>query len=60
MRVETPRGTARVKVARRQGTIVNVSPEFDDCVRLAAEAGISVKDAQALVMQAYLGSRTKA
>ena len=60
VRVETPHGTARVKVARRQGAIVNAVPEFDDCVRLAAEAGISVKDVQALVMQAYLGSRTKA
>ena len=55
--VDTPHGTARVKVARRAGAIVNAAPEFDDCARLASAAGISVKDAQALVMKAYLDSR---
>ena len=55
--VRTPHGTARVKVANRAGVIVNATPEFDDCVRLASAAGISVKDAQALIMKAYLDQR---
>jgi uncharacterized protein (TIGR00299 family) protein len=55
--VTTPHGAARVKVARRAGAIVNAAPEFDDCTRLASAAGISVKDAQALVMKAYLDQR---
>jgi hypothetical protein len=55
--VSTPHGTARVKVARRAGEVMNASPEFDDCARLASAAGISVKDAQALVMKAYLDGR---
>jgi hypothetical protein len=52
--VTTPHGVARVKVAHRHGVAVNALPEFDDCARLAAKAGVSVKDVQALVMQAYL------
>ena len=56
--VDTPHGTARVKVARRAGAVINVSPEFDDCSRLASSARISVKDAQALVMKAYLDTRS--
>jgi hypothetical protein len=55
--IATAHGTARVKVARRAGTIVNAAPEFEDCTRIAAAAGIPVKDAQALVMQAYRATR---
>jgi hypothetical protein len=55
--VTTPHGAARVKVATRGGAIVNAAPEFDDCTRLASVAGISVKDAQTLVMKAYLDQR---
>jgi pyridinium-3,5-bisthiocarboxylic acid mononucleotide nickel chelatase len=55
--VETPHGSARIKIARRAGTIVNAVPEFEDCTRLAAVGRLSVKDAQALVMKAYLDSR---
>jgi uncharacterized protein (TIGR00299 family) protein len=52
--VETPAGPVRVKVARRGGEILNVSPEFDDCLRLAAESGRPVKEIQALASSAYL------
>src|SRR4051812_23298889 len=34
--VETAVGTVRVKVASRDGQILNATPEFDDCARLAA------------------------
>ena len=37
-------GTVRVKIARNQGRIVNLSPESDDCRRVAAETGASWKD----------------
>ena len=36
--VETPYGPIRVKVARRDGRILNAAPEFDDCVAAAADA----------------------
>ncbi len=52
--VETPAGPIRVKVARRNGEILNAAPEFDDCVRAAAEHGRPVKDIQALASKAFV------
>jgi uncharacterized protein (DUF111 family) len=52
--VETPIGPVRVKVARRQGRVVNAAPEFEDCARLARERQLPVKDVQAIAMKAYL------
>ena len=45
--VETPFGAVRCKIARRAGDLVNASPEFDDCVRVATERGVPVKDVHA-------------
>ena len=52
--VTTPYGAVRIKVARRNGEVLNVSPEFDDCARLAAERNVAVKDVQAVAMKSYL------
>ena len=52
--VDTPFGAVRIKVARRHGEILNASPEFDDCTRIAAAAGRPVKDVQAAAMKAYM------
>ena len=52
--VQTPFGAVRVKVARRNGEILNASPEFDDCARLARERSVPVKEVQALAMKAFL------
>ncbi len=52
--VQTPLGEVRVKVARRGGEVVNASPEFDDCARLAAAHGVPVKQVLALASRAYL------
>lgn len=57
--VDTPVGCVRFKVARRQGLVLNASPEFDDCARLAAERGLPVKEVQAIAMKAYLDRQTK-
>lgn len=51
--VETPLGVVRFKIARRGGDVLNVSPEFDDCVRLAAEHGRPVKEIQAMALKAF-------
>lgn len=51
--VETAAGRIRVKVARRDGRIINVVPEFDDCAAVAREKGWSVKAVQALALQAF-------
>ena len=45
--VATRFGEVRCKVARRDTAVVNVSPEFDDCVRLAGQHGVPVKVVQA-------------
>ncbi len=52
--IATPIGPVRFKVARRRGAVVNAAPEFDDCARLAAERGLSVKEVQAIATKAYL------
>jgi len=55
--VDTPLGRIRIKVARRHGGVLNAAPEFDDCVRIAAETGTPIKDVQAAAMKAFLDSR---
>jgi uncharacterized protein (TIGR00299 family) protein len=52
--VTTPMGTARVKVASRGGNLLNATPEFEDCVKLAEASNLPLKEVQALVMKAYL------
>ena len=51
--VETPVGTVRIKVASRGGRVLNATPEFEDCAKLAAASNLPVKDVQALAMKAY-------
>ena len=52
--VETHLGAIPFKVARRGGEVMNASPEFDHCVRIAEKEGVSVKNVQAIAMKAYL------
>ena len=51
--VETPIGTVRFKVASRDGHVLNATPEFEDCARLAAAQNLPVKDVQAIAVKAY-------
>jgi uncharacterized protein (TIGR00299 family) protein len=57
--VETRIGTVRFKLAWRDGRVVNAVPEFDDCTRLAAASNMSVKDVQAIAVQAYGATQTR-
>jgi len=50
--VQTPYGVVQFKVARQNGHEFNASPEFDDCERLAAEHGVSIKTVQAAAIRA--------
>jgi pyridinium-3,5-bisthiocarboxylic acid mononucleotide nickel chelatase len=52
--VETAFGPVSVKIARRGGELMNASPEFDDCARLAAAHDRPVKDVQAAAVKAFL------
>ena len=51
--VDTAFGEVRVKVARRGGEIMNAAPEFEDCVRLAGQAGQPLKNVQSAAMKAF-------
>jgi uncharacterized protein (TIGR00299 family) protein len=54
--VETPHGTVRVKVAKQEGKVVNVAPEYEDCQRLAAEKSVPLKE---ILLAAQLAYRQK-
>jgi uncharacterized protein (TIGR00299 family) protein len=55
--VATPWGGVRVKLARLGGDITNASPEYEDCLRLAREHAVPVKDVHAAAMRAWLDTR---
>jgi hypothetical protein len=52
--VDTPLGTVRFKEARLGGRVVNSTPEFEDCLRIASERGVPLKDVQQTANKAYL------
>ena len=52
--VETVYGAVRVKVARRDGRVVNVAPEYEDCQRLAAEKSVPLKEVILVAQLAYM------
>jgi pyridinium-3,5-bisthiocarboxylic acid mononucleotide nickel chelatase len=55
--IETPLGPVRFKIATRAGRVLNAAPEFDDCVRIATDRSVPIKDVQALAMRAWLDSQ---
>ena len=57
--VETEFGAIAVKIARRQGRIYNVQPEFDDCLARAQVAGRPVKEVWAAALSAYHAKNRK-
>jgi hypothetical protein len=58
--VETPYGAVAVKVARREGKVANVAPEFDACQRLAAEKSVPLKQVMMAAEAAYFEQSEKA
>lgn len=55
--VVTPWGAVRLKLARLGDDITNASPEYEDCLRLAREHGVPVKDVHAAAIKAWLDFR---
>jgi uncharacterized protein (TIGR00299 family) protein len=53
VQVETPHGAVRVKVAKKNGKVVNVAPEYDDCQRLAMEKSVPLKEIMLAAQFAY-------
>jgi uncharacterized protein (TIGR00299 family) protein len=52
-------GIVRIKVAERNGVVMNAAPEFDDCVRAATASGQPVKAVQAAALRAWLDLNSK-
>jgi pyridinium-3,5-bisthiocarboxylic acid mononucleotide nickel chelatase len=46
-------GSVRIKIGSRGGEVVNVAPEFDDCLRIADQTGRPVKAVQAEAIAAW-------
>jgi uncharacterized protein (TIGR00299 family) protein len=55
--VETEYGPITMKISLLDGRVVNYSPEFEDCRRLASEKGVALKEIQSAAMYAYLKGR---
>jgi uncharacterized protein (TIGR00299 family) protein len=53
VRVETPYGPVAVKVSRLNGRVLNASPEFEDCRRIALESGAPLKQVLAAAAAAF-------
>ncbi len=51
--VETVYGMVRLKVARRNGRVMNVAPEYEDCQRLAREKNVPLKEVMMAAQAAY-------
>jgi uncharacterized protein (TIGR00299 family) protein len=56
--VDTEFGKVRIKVSRMNGEVVNFTPEFEDCARIAREKNVPLKRVQALATHAYLNAKT--
>ncbi len=52
--IQTPYGTVKVKVAKRDGKVLNVAPEYEDCQRLASEKGVPLKQVMIAAQASYL------
>lgn len=51
--IHTSYGTVRVKVARQGHTIVNVQPEYEDCVQLAQQQQLPWREIQRVALQTW-------
>ena len=51
--VDTPDGPVRIKVALRDGRVINAAPEFDDCLAIATRTGRALKDVQGEALAAW-------
>jgi pyridinium-3,5-bisthiocarboxylic acid mononucleotide nickel chelatase len=56
--VETIHGPIAIKVSSLDGKIVNTTPEFEDCAKLARDKGIPLKEVQSLALQAYFKNKS--
>ena len=58
LNVQTEFGEVRMKISRMNGSVLNATPEYDDCQRIAAAKGIPLKDVLAAATYAFQKQRT--
>lgn len=55
--VETPYGTVAVKIARKDGEIWNIQPEYEDCLKIAKDQNLPWWQIQQLVLHHWYRSQ---
>jgi uncharacterized protein (TIGR00299 family) protein len=55
--VETAHGPVRIKLARASGRLLNATPEYEDCRRIAAERGVPLKQVLAEALHSFHSQR---
>ena len=53
VKVKTPHGTVEVKLGKLNGRIVQAKPEFESCRKLAAQAGVSLRQISEAALRAF-------
>lgn len=56
--VKTEYGTVRVKIASREGAIVNVQPEYEDCAQIARHHQLAWREIHRLALQNWYNQHT--
>lgn len=56
--VETEYGSVQVKIASQNGAIVNVQPEYEDCVRIARHVNLPWKEVHRIVLQTWYSAHS--
>jgi uncharacterized protein (DUF111 family) len=52
--VATAFGDIPIKVSRLHGRVINFAPEYEDCVKIARERKVALKEVQSLALKEYL------
>src|SRR3989304_4840263 len=55
--VSTPYGKVRVKVAERNGKVLNIQPEYEDCKKIAEKKKLPLKKAMDSAKKAFLSKK---
>ncbi|MBI5287169.1 MAG: LarC family nickel insertion protein, partial [Deltaproteobacteria bacterium] len=55
--VSTPYGKVRVKVSKKDGKVLNIQPEYEDCKRIAREKKVPLKDVISVAQEGLLLDR---
>jgi len=57
--VQTPHGSVTVKLGKLDGRVLQAAPEFESCKKLAAQAGVPIKEVYDAALRAFPSSLLK-